>query len=152
MRSRPHLCSTADLLLGLFLFILSTQAVHAAAPIFVKPSATFAQAAYTLTTHTVGVGDVLVSPEQATYADGDVVKLTALPDVNYTFEGFSGDVDDNCIEDPHYPVCPVTMDSSKEITLTFQIKPYALNIATNGDGTVDKATGSWIRHAEYFEK
>ncbi|MBK7934610.1 MAG: VCBS repeat-containing protein [Acidobacteria bacterium] len=54
--------------------------------------------AYTLSVATVGSGSVTKNPDQPTYGHGTVVELTAVPDVGWTFNGWSGDT-----EDANYP-------------------------------------------------
>ena len=55
-------------------------------------AASFAQnAAYTITAAVVGAGSVTRSPDQATYAQGALVQITALPGTGFAFTGWSGD-------------------------------------------------------------
>jgi len=51
-------------------------------------------ATYTLGVTTVGSGSVTKNPDQASYNNGTVVELTAVPDTGWTFNGWSGDTED----------------------------------------------------------
>lgn len=76
--------------------------------------ATFTQDEYTLEVTIVGEGDVDIEPEQDTYVYGDVVILTATAHPNWTFAGWSGDVDStaNPLE--------LTIEGDTTITATFE--------------------------------
>ncbi len=54
-------------------------------------AASFAQDAFTIETTVGGGGSVARSPDQATYAQGDPVQITALPGTGFAFAGWSGD-------------------------------------------------------------
>ncbi|MBF0099863.1 MAG: hypothetical protein HQK77_03055, partial [Desulfobacterales bacterium] len=96
-------------------------------------TATFDQTmGYTLTVYLSGTGYGTVksmplgidtdSNCSATFAEGTLVELSALPDANSTFTGWSGMCSgvDSCI---------VTMDMAKEVTATFdQTMGYTLTV------------------------
>ncbi|MEJ5309972.1 MAG: hypothetical protein WHX52_09385 [Anaerolineae bacterium] len=95
--------------------------------------ATFTQNEYTLTVNVVGSGSVTRDPDRATYHYGDVVTLTATPDADWDFAGWSGD-----LAGAANPT-QVTMNGNKAVTATFSLKPvtpvsYTLTLATTGDG------------------
>jgi uncharacterized repeat protein (TIGR02543 family) len=96
-------------------------------------TATFAINTYTLGITTVGNGSVLKSPDQATYDHGSVVMLSPSPGQAQHFVGWSGDASGTT--DP----LPVTMDGNKNITATFAINTYTLDVVTSGNGTVAKS-------------
>jgi uncharacterized repeat protein (TIGR02543 family) len=75
--------------------------------------ASFTQDQYTLTTNVVGSGSVSRNPDQATYVYGDVVELSAVPDVGWSFSGWSGDLSGS--NNPE----TITMDDNKTVTATF---------------------------------
>jgi len=75
----------------------------------------------TLTLHTVGSGAVSVDPPRPQYAYGDVVTLTARPDLGWSFSNWSGDLGDN-----DNPVT-LTLTSSKVVTATFANHPPVLD-------------------------
>jgi hypothetical protein len=68
---------------------------------------------YTLTVNAVGGGTVGKAPDQATYAHGTNVSLTALPSVGWSFTAWSGDA--SGVTNP----LGVAMTSNKTITATF---------------------------------
>ena len=82
-------------------------------------TATFAQDQYTLSVIVVGEGSVEREPDQETYTYGDVVTLTAVPDLGSTFVGWSGD-----LSGPTNPDS-VTMDDNKSVTANFSAVAYA---------------------------
>ena len=84
-------------------------------------TATFDQAAYTLTVTILGDGSVGRDPDLSSYTYGDVVTLTALADPGWTFDGWSGDLTATAS-----PVT-VTIDSDKAITATFTEEPVNTN-------------------------
>jgi uncharacterized repeat protein (TIGR02543 family) len=94
---------------------------------------TFALDTYALDVNTVGSGSVARNPDQALYEHGSSVELTAVPAVGWHFTGWSGDATgtDN-------PVT-VLMDGAKNVTATFAINTYTLDVATVGSGAVAKA-------------
>jgi uncharacterized repeat protein (TIGR02543 family) len=101
-------------------------------------TATFATNQYTLATSSAGHGTVTRSPDQASYAHGAVVTVTAVPDAGYHLAGWSGDATGTA-----NPLS-VTMDGPKSVVATFAINSYALALSVSGSGTVarvpDQAT------------
>jgi hypothetical protein len=67
----------------------------------------------TLTINTVGNGSVTKNPDQATYSDGDMVELTAAPDVGWSFDSWSGDMSGSANPET------ITLDGNKTVTATF---------------------------------
>src|SRR5204862_7094412 len=96
-------------------------------------TATFAINTYTMSVTAVGSGTVAKSPNQASYNHGTVVQLTATPSTGWHFVGWSGDASGSL-----NPLS-VTMDGNKNITATFAINTYTLNVTTAGSGTVAKS-------------
>src|SRR2546426_343355 len=92
-----------------------------------------AQFTVILSVTVVGSGSVTKSPNQATYAPGTVVQLTATPAVGWHVVGWSGDASGTA-----NPLS-VTMDGNKNITATFAINTYTLSVTTVGNGTVTKS-------------
>ena len=95
-------------------------------------TATFTLNSYTLNVTTVGNGSVAKNPNQATYAHGTLVQLTATPGTGYSFTGWSGDT--TATTNP----LNVPMIANKNITATFTINSYTLNVSTVGSGSVAK--------------
>jgi uncharacterized repeat protein (TIGR02543 family) len=76
-------------------------------------SAVFATEGYTLTVTAGGNGGVSRDPDQAVYAPGSGVTLTAIADPGWVFTGWSGDLSGSA--NP----AVITMDGDKDITATF---------------------------------
>ena len=87
---------------------------------------------FTLATAVVGSGTVARNPNQATYASGTSVTLTATPAAGFQFGGWSGDA--TGAANP----LTVTMSGNKSITATFTAVPaqYTLGVTVAGSGTV----------------
>ncbi|MEJ2722092.1 MAG: InlB B-repeat-containing protein, partial [bacterium] len=82
-----------------------------------------------LTLNVVGAGSVAKSPDQATYADGDTVLVSAFPDSGWVFAGWSGGL--TGAENPD----TIIMTSDTTVTANFsQIFNLAINV--NGEGSV----------------
>jgi|GEM_PF-579776 len=93
-------------------------------------TAGFTANAYTLSV-SASNGSVTVSPIRATYAHGEVVTLTAVPSVGYSFGSWSGDASGTATS------TTVTMDSNKAVTAVFALNTYTLSV-TSANGTVTK--------------
>jgi uncharacterized repeat protein (TIGR02543 family) len=89
-------------------------------------------ASYAVNVTTVGNGGVTKSPDQATYAFGSSVNLTATPQAGWHFVGWSGDV-----VSAANPL-NITVDAAKSLTATFAIDQYAVNVTVVGNGSVTK--------------
>ncbi len=96
-------------------------------------TATFAVDNHTVTVTTVGTGTIVRAPDQATYPFGTAVQLTATPSVGWSFTGWSGDATGST-----NPLT-VTANSDLNITGTFTINTYPLNVTVQGSGTVAKS-------------
>jgi uncharacterized repeat protein (TIGR01451 family) len=68
---------------------------------------------YTLTVNLVGNGSVIRNPVGPVYDEGTVVTLTAIPDADWGFVGWSGDLSGS--NNPE----TITMSSEKSVTATF---------------------------------
>src|SRR2546426_391478 len=88
-----------------------------------------AQFTLNLNVSVVGSGSVTKNPNQANYAPGTVVQLTATPAAGWHFVSWSGDASGTA-----NPLS-VTMDGNKNITGTFAINTYTLSVTTVGSGT-----------------
>ena len=86
--------------------------------------------AYTLTLTTGEGGFVTVEPEKETYHRNEVVTLTAEPDEDYTFEGFTGTAESTNL------VMEIVMDRNHEITAGFYLDAYTLDLTTGEGGSV----------------
>jgi uncharacterized repeat protein (TIGR01451 family)/uncharacterized repeat protein (TIGR02543 family) len=98
-------------------------------------TATFTQDHYTLTVIKVGNGTVGAQPTQADYLYGEGVTLTAAPDANWSFVGWSGDASGTATS------ATVTMNANRTVTATFrlpdtvQVQAVPAVIAANGIST-----------------
>ncbi len=96
-------------------------------------SALFTRVDYPLEINTVGEGSVteeIIANKTTDYESGTVVKLTAVPEEEWVFSGWSGDASGTS------PEIQVTVDQAKSITATFVKKQYELTINTVGQGSV----------------
>ena len=97
-------------------------------------TATF-KMAHAVTVNVVGPGSVGKSPEQVDYLDGEQVQLTATPDSDALFLGWSGDINSSA------PSVALTVDSDKVVTATFATMASMSNqltVTVVGPGTVTK--------------
>jgi uncharacterized repeat protein (TIGR02543 family) len=76
-------------------------------------TAHFTQKQFTLTITIDGQGSVIKEPNQTAYAYNTVVQLTAVPDTNWVFSNWSGDLTGNKNPDT------ITMNSNKTVTAHF---------------------------------
>jgi len=81
---------------------------------------------YTLSTSALN-GTIERSPDMEEYEDGTTILLTAVPDTNFTFDSWSGDMEGN--ENP----ASVIMDSEKNITANFSLIQGLLSENTPAD-------------------
>jgi uncharacterized repeat protein (TIGR02543 family) len=93
-------------------------------------TAGFIANAYTLSV-SASNGSVTVNPSRETYAHGEVVTLTAVPSVGYSFSSWSGAASGTATS------TTVTMDSNKSVTAAFTLNTYTLSV-TSANGTVTK--------------
>ncbi|MBN1935986.1 MAG: InlB B-repeat-containing protein [Anaerolineae bacterium] len=93
-------------------------------------TAHFGAIEYSLTANVSGSGAVSKNPSQATYHYGDVVTLTAVPIVGWTFSGWSGDLTGS--QNPK----TIAVDGNKVVLATFTQDEYTLTIDVVGGGGV----------------
>jgi len=87
---------------------------------------------YTLTIDIDGQGEVIKNPDLETYEYGTIVEVTAVPDEEWSFSHWSGDLSGS--NNPEY----ITIDEDKSITAHFSEYQYTLTINIIGNGTVIK--------------
>jgi uncharacterized repeat protein (TIGR02543 family) len=89
---------------------------------------------FSLNVNVSGNGTVTKNPDTATYLSGTSVSLTAIPAVNWTFQGWSGDLSGS-----QTPV-NITMNGNKTVTATFvAVQPgqqFTLTVNVVGSGSV----------------
>ena len=97
-------------------------------------TATFVKKRYPLTVEVVGEGSVseeIVSTEKATdYDSGTVVRLTATPEDEWLFAGWTGAVTSSETE------VELSITEAKTVTATFVKKQYPLTVNVVGEGSV----------------
>jgi uncharacterized repeat protein (TIGR02543 family) len=91
----------------------------------------FTQNEYTLTVTIIGSGSVGRTPAQATYHYGDVVQLTATPDLGWSFGSWSGGLSGSM--NP----ASLTITGDMTVTASFAQNEYTLSISVVGSGSVD---------------
>lgn len=97
-------------------------------------NALFEQLTYPLTVEVDGEGHVSeqIVNAKTDYTEGTVVELTAEPETNWEFSGWSGDLSGS--ENP----ATITMNQAKTVTAQFEEKTYPLTINIQGEGTVNE--------------
>jgi hypothetical protein len=95
---------------------------------------------YNLTIETSTGGTTDPSPAIYSHLGGTEVTITALPDDNYRFSGWAGDVP--LSQENDNPIT-ITMDSDKSVTANF-IWQYTLTISAGTGGTTDPSPGSYL--------
>ncbi len=93
--------------------------------------ATFTPNQYSLSVNVVGSGSVSRN-NPGPYVYGDVVELTAVPDVGWSFSGWGGNLSGSA--NP----TSITMDGEKTINATFTQDMYSLTVNMVGSGDVIK--------------
>ncbi|MCP4537854.1 MAG: DUF11 domain-containing protein [Chloroflexi bacterium] len=93
-------------------------------------TAQFIPGVYTITLATEGDGQISVTPQQTSYAYEDVITLTAIADLGWSFDAWSGVPISNTV------VQTMTMGSDVEILALFTQDQYRLNLSWEGAGDV----------------
>ncbi len=83
-----------------------------------------------------GSGTVSTSPTGASFSSGTQVTLTALPDANSVFSGWSGG---GC--SGNSTTCQVMMNSIVSVTATFNLKTYTITASAGTGGTISPSGG-----------
>ena len=100
-------------------------------------TANFEKKKYPLSVNIEGEGEVIEEIIEAgkttEYDSGTIVKLTAEPEGEWLFIGWSGDIGD--IDPTENPI-QLTIIESKTVTATFEKKKYPLTVNTEGQGEV----------------
>jgi hypothetical protein len=97
---------------------------------------------YTLTITKAGTGSGTVTnnPTGTTFSAGTVVTLTATPDANSTFAGWSGGYSGTSL------TCTVTMNVNTSVTATFTLKTYTITASAGANGSVSPSGAVTINH------
>lgn len=86
-----------------------------------------------ITVESIGEGEggaVVQDPDQETYGYGQVITLTAAPELGWLFTGWSGDLTGTT------PVRTMTITGDNAITATFTQEQYTVAVTTEGPGAV----------------
>ena len=97
---------------------------------------------YTLTIAKAGTGSGTVTnnPTGTTFSAGTVVTLTATPDANSTFAGWSGGSTGTSL------TTTVTMNANTSVTATFTLKTYTITASAGANGLVSPSGTVAINH------
>ncbi len=87
---------------------------------------------YKVTVTSVGLGSVTLNPNQANYAPGTAVTLTATPQTHVHFTAWSGDT--SATTNP----LPLVVTRNRALTATFVVDTVTLNVTVVGNGSVTK--------------
>ncbi|WP_289057894.1 hypothetical protein [uncultured Mesotoga sp.] len=87
--------------------------------------ANFAEKNYELTIIVSGQGTIQRDPAKAFYSSGEIVKLTAIPEVGWRFKNWSGALGGNA--NPAY----ITMNSNRTVTGNFSRSQYSIVLSRN---------------------
>jgi len=98
-----------------------------------------------LTVNVAGSGSVSKTPDQAIYAWGTNVTLTATPTIGWSFDHWSGDASGTA-----NPIT-VNMTSDKTVTATFIQDTYVLDVSTVGSGSVNLNTSGPYYYGDVVE-
>ena len=92
---------------------------------------------YSLTTQVTPTGAGTVNPSSGTFDEGESISISANPNPEYIFKGWSGSKisEDNPLS--------FIMDSDKSITATFEKRLYPLSISIEGQGTINETSESY---------
>jgi hypothetical protein len=94
---------------------------------------------HTVSVSTTGPGTLSLDPPDGPYAPGSVVTVTATPDANAVFDGFSGDLTGTA--SPQL----LTVDADETVSASFTATAYTLTVSVQGSGsvTLDPPTGPY---------
>ncbi|WP_367358725.1 hypothetical protein, partial [Mesotoga sp.] len=87
--------------------------------------ANFAEKTYELTIIVSGQGSIQRDPDKALYSSGEVVKLTAVPEIGWRFKNWSGALGGSA--NPAY----ITMNSNRTVTANFSRSQYSIVLSRN---------------------
>ena len=87
-----------------------------------------------------GSGTVTSNPSGTTFSPGTVVTLTATPDANSIFGGWSGGATGTS------PTCTVTMNANISVTATFTLKTYTITATAGTGGSISPSGSVVVNH------
>jgi len=99
-------------------------------------TANFIADGYNITTQVQGQGDIIITPQQASYMNGTEITLTASAETGWTFDHWSGNLSGS--QNP----ATLLMDEDKSVTAHFIPLVYNLSITIHGNGTISPSEGN----------
>ncbi len=108
-------------------------------------SALFVEQTFTLTVDVIGNGSVTVTPNQASYNNGQMVTLQAVPNAGFVFIAWAGDLTGTATTQQ------LVMNSDKSVQAIFQVSCYPLTtaISPTGWGTVSVSPAPNCNETQY---
>lgn len=103
------------------------------------PAATPTTYTLTVTRGGTGSGTVTTSPTGTTFSAGTAVTLTAAPDANSTFAGWSGGYSGSSGSS-----CVVVMNGNKGVSATFTLKTYTIKASAGRGGSISPSGSSSV--------
>jgi len=98
----------------------------------------------TVTRQGAGSGTVTTSPSGTTFSAGTSVTLTAAPDANSTFAGWTGGYSGSSGTS-----CVVVMNGNKSVSATFNLKTYTITAGAGRGGSISPTGSSSVNAGSY---
>jgi uncharacterized protein (DUF362 family) len=96
---------------------------------------------HTLTMAVSGNGSVMPAVGSHVYTEGSIIDITAVPDDNWTFVNWTGDV--GTVADVNAASTNITMNGDYAVTANFIQSTFTLTMAISGNGTITPAVGMY---------
>ena len=93
----------------------------------------FSAPIFTLTANVTGSGAVTLAPPGGSYYENTVVQVSAVPDVGWRFDNWTGNVADD-----QAASTAVTMTGDQTVTANFAIKTFNATVSSTAGGSTDK--------------
>lgn len=94
-------------------------------------TANFERDSFSIVATIVGNGRIEISPEKDVYEYGGEITLNAIPDENWEFHGWSGDITSSERN------VTFNIDKNMNITATFEEKQFGVSVEIEGEGDVE---------------
>lgn len=94
-------------------------------------TANFERDSFSIVTTIIGNGEIEISPEKDEYEYGEEITLNAIPDENWEFHGWSGDIISS------EKNVTFNIDKNMNITATFEEKQFGVSVEIEGEGDVE---------------
>jgi uncharacterized protein (TIGR02145 family) len=98
---------------------------------------------YTINISQIGSGQIILTPNKSSYNCGEVVNITANPEIGWDFQSWSGNInsDQNTLQ--------VTVTDDINITGAFEIQTFNLSVDVIGQGNVNESKKNKITTYQY---